>query len=174
MMALINVYLLTGEHKRMGALDVCPFIPVQGVTMDDCIECAKLFGERAAEELGIPGQHEGCFVYLQLMPLDNLLADWHWTNNQMLILTGDTIFAGWIRWSCILAVFYQWCLVFLQCICMAVLLSRIIEKLCHRSERGSMKGWLRRSVHPCETITVNNNEGSNIILLPWSLLFTSM
>lgn len=43
-----------GEHKRLGALDVCPFIPVQGVTMDDCAKCAKLFGERAAKELGIP------------------------------------------------------------------------------------------------------------------------
>lgn len=44
-----------GEHKRMGALDVCPFIPVQGVTMEDCVQCAKMFGERAAMELGIPG-----------------------------------------------------------------------------------------------------------------------
>ena len=39
----------------MGALDVCPFIPVQGVTMEDCVQCAKMFGERAAMELGIPG-----------------------------------------------------------------------------------------------------------------------
>lgn len=44
-----------GEHKRMGALDVCPYIPVQGVTMEDCVQCAKMFGERAAVELGIPG-----------------------------------------------------------------------------------------------------------------------
>ena len=33
-----------GEHKRMGALDVCPFIPVQDVTMEDCVQCAKMFG----------------------------------------------------------------------------------------------------------------------------------
>ena len=39
----------------MGALDVCPFIPVQGVAMEDCVQCAKMFGERAAMELGIPG-----------------------------------------------------------------------------------------------------------------------
>lgn len=39
----------------MGALDVCPFIPVQGVTMEDCVQCVKMFGERAAMELGIPG-----------------------------------------------------------------------------------------------------------------------
>lgn len=43
-----------GEHPRMGALDVCPFVPVSGVTMDDCVECALQFGRRAAEELGIP------------------------------------------------------------------------------------------------------------------------
>ena len=44
-----------GEHPRMGALDVCPFIPVQNVTMDDCVECAKEFGDKLAIELGVPG-----------------------------------------------------------------------------------------------------------------------
>jgi glutamate formiminotransferase/formiminotetrahydrofolate cyclodeaminase len=43
-----------GEHARMGALDVCPFVPVSGVTMDDCVALAREFGRRAAEELGIP------------------------------------------------------------------------------------------------------------------------
>ncbi|KAL9967956.1 hypothetical protein ACROYT_G026274 [Oculina patagonica] len=53
-MQLIDMKRHHGEHKRMGALDVCPFIPVQGVTMEDCVQCAKMFGERAAMELGIP------------------------------------------------------------------------------------------------------------------------
>ena len=43
-----------GEHARMGALDVCPFVPVSGVTMDDCVALARELGQRAAEELGIP------------------------------------------------------------------------------------------------------------------------
>jgi glutamate formiminotransferase / formiminotetrahydrofolate cyclodeaminase len=43
-----------GEHPRLGALDVCPFVPVSGVTMEDCVRCALEFGRRAAEELGIP------------------------------------------------------------------------------------------------------------------------
>ena len=43
-----------GEHPRLGALDVCPFVPVSGVTMEDCALCAKAFGRRVAEELGIP------------------------------------------------------------------------------------------------------------------------
>lgn len=43
-----------GEHARLGALDVCPFVPVCGVTMDDCVACAREFGRRAAEELGVP------------------------------------------------------------------------------------------------------------------------
>lgn len=43
-----------GEHPRMGALDVCPFVPVSGVTMDECVACAKAFASRAAEELGVP------------------------------------------------------------------------------------------------------------------------
>jgi glutamate formiminotransferase/formiminotetrahydrofolate cyclodeaminase len=43
-----------GEHPRLGALDVCPFVPVSGVTMEDCVACARAFGRRAAEELGVP------------------------------------------------------------------------------------------------------------------------
>jgi glutamate formiminotransferase/formiminotetrahydrofolate cyclodeaminase len=43
-----------GEHPRVGAMDVCPFVPVSGVTMDDCVALANAFGARAAAELGIP------------------------------------------------------------------------------------------------------------------------
>lgn len=43
-----------GEHPRMGALDVCPFVPVSGVEMEDCVACAREFGRRAGEELGVP------------------------------------------------------------------------------------------------------------------------
>jgi glutamate formiminotransferase / formiminotetrahydrofolate cyclodeaminase len=43
-----------GEHHRMGALDVCPFIPVANVTMEECVALSKAFGQRAADELGIP------------------------------------------------------------------------------------------------------------------------
>ena len=38
----------------MGALDVCPFIPVQDVTVEECVEISKKFGARMAEELGVP------------------------------------------------------------------------------------------------------------------------
>ncbi len=51
---LIDMTKHSGEHPRMGAMDVCPFVPVANVTMEDCVECAKAFGKRAAEELGIP------------------------------------------------------------------------------------------------------------------------
>lgn len=44
----------SGEHPRFGALDVCPFVPVANVTMEECVEVAKRFAERAAAELGIP------------------------------------------------------------------------------------------------------------------------
>ena len=43
-----------GEHHRMGAMDVCPFIPVANVTMEECVAVSNAFGSRAAEELGIP------------------------------------------------------------------------------------------------------------------------
>ncbi|XP_034510095.1 formimidoyltransferase-cyclodeaminase isoform X1 [Ailuropoda melanoleuca] len=51
---LIDMSQHKGEHPRMGALDVCPFIPVRGVSMDECVLCAQAFGQRLAEELGVP------------------------------------------------------------------------------------------------------------------------
>jgi len=44
----------SGEHPRMGATDVCPFIPVTGITMDECVALAKKLGERVGNELEIP------------------------------------------------------------------------------------------------------------------------
>lgn len=52
--SLIDMTDHKGEHARMGALDVCPFIPIKGVTMEDCTELAKEFGRRYWDELGIP------------------------------------------------------------------------------------------------------------------------
>uniref|UniRef100_A0A8C5RQQ2 Formimidoyltransferase-cyclodeaminase n=1 Tax=Laticauda laticaudata TaxID=8630 RepID=A0A8C5RQQ2_LATLA len=43
-----------GEHPRMGALDVCPFIPVRNVTMEECVYSANLFGKSLADELHVP------------------------------------------------------------------------------------------------------------------------
>jgi glutamate formiminotransferase/formiminotetrahydrofolate cyclodeaminase len=43
-----------GAHARMGATDVCPFVPVSGVTMQDCVDLAKSLGERVGKSLGIP------------------------------------------------------------------------------------------------------------------------
>ncbi|OQY01633.1 MAG: glutamate formimidoyltransferase [Desulfobacteraceae bacterium 4572_123] len=43
-----------GEHPRFGAMDVCPFIPVTGVTMEECAEVAKRFASKAADELSVP------------------------------------------------------------------------------------------------------------------------
>ncbi|HCA42047.1 MAG TPA: glutamate formimidoyltransferase [Bacteroidetes bacterium] len=51
---LIDMSKHSGEHPRMGAVDVVPFVPVANVTMEECIECAKKYGERAGSELGIP------------------------------------------------------------------------------------------------------------------------
>ena len=51
---LIDMRRHSGAHPRMGALDVCPFVPVSGITMEDCAELARTVGRRMAEELGIP------------------------------------------------------------------------------------------------------------------------
>ena len=43
-----------GAHSRIGATDVCPFIPVSGVTMEDCVKIAHEIAARVSQELGIP------------------------------------------------------------------------------------------------------------------------
>jgi glutamate formiminotransferase/formiminotetrahydrofolate cyclodeaminase len=50
----IDMRTHTGEHPRVGAMDVCPFVPVSGVSMDDCASLANAVGERLAAELGVP------------------------------------------------------------------------------------------------------------------------
>jgi len=51
---LIDMSKHHGEHPRMGATDVCPFVPLGTATMDDCVVLARQLGERVARELGIP------------------------------------------------------------------------------------------------------------------------
>ena len=52
--ALIDMSKHKGEHPRMGATDVCPFIPVSGITMEETAEWATLLAKRVGEELEIP------------------------------------------------------------------------------------------------------------------------
>src|SRR5438046_10537297 len=51
---LIDMRKHKGAHPRMGATDVCPFIPVSNVSWDEAIECANRLGKRVGEELKIP------------------------------------------------------------------------------------------------------------------------
>ncbi|XP_028968997.1 LOW QUALITY PROTEIN: formimidoyltransferase-cyclodeaminase-like [Galendromus occidentalis] len=51
---LIDMSKHKGEHARLGALDVCPFIPVRGVEMEECIYCACKFAEKLSSELRVP------------------------------------------------------------------------------------------------------------------------
>jgi len=51
---VIDMQQHTGAHARMGATDVCPFIPVSGVSMEECADMARRLGQRVGEELNIP------------------------------------------------------------------------------------------------------------------------
>jgi glutamate formiminotransferase/glutamate formiminotransferase/formiminotetrahydrofolate cyclodeaminase len=51
---LIDMRQHTGQHPRLGATDVLPFVPVRNVTIDDCVMLAHLSGARIAQELSIP------------------------------------------------------------------------------------------------------------------------
>src|SRR5436305_7750264 len=51
---LIDMRKHNGAHPRMGATDVCPFIPVTNVSWEEAIECANKLGKRVGDELGIP------------------------------------------------------------------------------------------------------------------------
>jgi glutamate formiminotransferase / formiminotetrahydrofolate cyclodeaminase len=50
---LIDMRVQHGEHPRLGATDVCPFVPIEGVTLADCAEIARSVGRRVGDELGI-------------------------------------------------------------------------------------------------------------------------
>ncbi len=50
----IDLTVHQGEHPRMGAADVVPFIPLEDTTMDECISLARELGERVGAELGVP------------------------------------------------------------------------------------------------------------------------
>jgi glutamate formiminotransferase / 5-formyltetrahydrofolate cyclo-ligase len=50
----IDMEAHTGEHPRIGAVDVIPFVPLAGTTMDDCIDIARSFGRRIAERFELP------------------------------------------------------------------------------------------------------------------------
>lgn len=51
---VIDMRTHRGAHSRIGATDVCPFVPVSGLTMEDCVRLAQELGARVAAELGIP------------------------------------------------------------------------------------------------------------------------
>lgn len=51
---LIDLNEHTGEHPRIGATDVVPFVPIKGASMQECVEIARRLGKRVGEELGIP------------------------------------------------------------------------------------------------------------------------
>lgn len=54
---LIDMSKHSGEHPRMGATDVCPLVPVSGVSMEECVKYAHILGERVGKELGISGYY---------------------------------------------------------------------------------------------------------------------
>lgn len=53
-MSLIDLTHHSGQHPRMGATDVLPFVPVEGVTLEDCAEMARTVGRRIGSELELP------------------------------------------------------------------------------------------------------------------------
>jgi len=51
---LIDMRKHKGQHPRIGAVDVVPFIPIKNVSMEDCVEIARKFGKTLAEKCGVP------------------------------------------------------------------------------------------------------------------------
>jgi len=51
---LIDMKKHKGQHPRIGAVDVVPFIPLKNVTIDDCVELSKKFGQSLADKCGVP------------------------------------------------------------------------------------------------------------------------
>ncbi len=60
---LIDMQVQTGEHPRIGAMDVCPFIPVKNVSMAECVELSKEFALLLSSELNVPGEYNFFSVF---------------------------------------------------------------------------------------------------------------
>jgi glutamate formiminotransferase / formiminotetrahydrofolate cyclodeaminase len=70
---LIDMDKHKGEHPRLGATDVCPLVPLAGMTMEDCVELARRLGERVGGELGIPVYlYEAAAVRPERASLENI------------------------------------------------------------------------------------------------------
>ncbi|MGE4414081.1 MAG: glutamate formimidoyltransferase [Bacteroidales bacterium] len=69
---VIDMKRHTGEHPRMGATDVCPLIPIAGVTMEECVEYARTLAKRVGDELEIPVY---CYENAAFAPERNNLAN---------------------------------------------------------------------------------------------------
>ena len=63
---LIDMRNHSGAHARMGATDVCPFVPISETSMDDCVEYSKQLAKRVGDELNIP-----VFLYEFSAPTDD-------------------------------------------------------------------------------------------------------
>ena len=61
---LINMETQKGSHPRIGAMDVCPFIPIRNIGIDECVELSKRFGALLASELNVP-----VYLYAESQPL---------------------------------------------------------------------------------------------------------
>ena len=69
--ALIDMRHQTGAHPRIGATDVCPLIPLAGLSMEAAIHYSRLLGQRVGEELGIPVylyEHSAAEAYRRALP----------------------------------------------------------------------------------------------------------
>jgi len=53
-LAVVDLRAHKGEHPRLGAVDVVPFVPIEGVTMSDCVALARETGKAVADQFGIP------------------------------------------------------------------------------------------------------------------------
>jgi glutamate formiminotransferase / formiminotetrahydrofolate cyclodeaminase len=51
---MIDMTTHKGEHPRLGAIDVVPFVPVKNASMEECVKISEVFGERIAKELNVP------------------------------------------------------------------------------------------------------------------------
>ena len=70
--AVIDMSCHEGAHPRIGATDVCPFVPVSNVTMDECVQIARTLGKEVGEWLGIPVYLYGAAA---ILPERHILSD---------------------------------------------------------------------------------------------------
>ncbi|MBT3771264.1 MAG: glutamate formimidoyltransferase [Euryarchaeota archaeon] len=88
----------TGEHPRLGAVDVCPFIPLRDISMEECARLAHHLGNRVATELNLPVYHYGAAASDDSRKVLSVLRKGEYEGLEGRLTEGESVHSNSTRW----------------------------------------------------------------------------